>query len=406
LSAIPAAVIALPGRRSAESVRTEVGHIAAVEGMRGVAVLWVMVFHYMVLRAAVPGDLFVAAAKSWAPLEAFAMNGYLGVDLFFVITGFLLSLPWFRHAEAGLPAPDWRAFYGRRARRILPAYYVQLVFLFFIVLPLVYPRIWMESTPFVVGNLGAHFTMLHYTTPLSSSSMTVNGALWTLAIEVQYYLLLPLVAPLFVRWPWKSLLAAAAIAAGWRWLALNELDFLVELFMKLGARAGVPEKAVRHLLETQLPAWSLHFALGILAGRAWMLQRGRIREGLARWTPTVVAGAAILALYAILANGTSFLGAMGWVAFPVLIATAMAAMVSWHAPGFTRLVASWPFAALGRISYSAYLYHLPVLILFNLLLPAASGWIAFPLWLAIVLAVSSTSYGMVEVPYLARARST
>jgi peptidoglycan/LPS O-acetylase OafA/YrhL len=214
------------------------------------------------------------------------------------------------------------------------------------------------------------------------------------------------VAPLFVRWPWKSLLAAAAIAAGWRWLALNELDFLVELFMKLGARAGVPEKAVRHLLETQLPAWSLHFALGILAGRAWMLQRGRIREGLARWTPTVVAGAAILALYAILANGTSFLGAMGWVAFPVLIATAMAAMVSWHAPGFTRLVASWPFAALGRISYSAYLYHLPVLILFNLLLPAASGWIAFPLWLAIVLAVSSTSYGMVEVPYLARARST
>ncbi|MBK6982997.1 MAG: acyltransferase [Betaproteobacteria bacterium] len=99
-------------------------------------------------------------------------------------------------ARGGGPAaPDWRSFYARRARRILPAYYVQLVILFFVVLPLVYPRIWIQSTPFVVGNLGAHFTFLHYTSPLTSSSMTVNGALWTLAIEMQYYLLLPLVAP-------------------------------------------------------------------------------------------------------------------------------------------------------------------------------------------------------------------
>ncbi len=187
--------------------------------------------------------------------------------------------------------PDWRSFYVRRARRILPAYYVQLVFLFFVVLPLLYPRIWIQSTPFVTFNLGAHFTFLHYTSPLTSSSMTVNGALWTLAIEMQYYLLLPLVAPLFVRWPWRSLVAAAAIAAGWRWLAWNDLQVLADFYLRLGAKAGVTEKEVRHLIETQFPAWSLHFALGILAGRAWMLRqkargfrrcRGGFRWGLRR----------------------------------------------------------------------------------------------------------------------------
>jgi len=202
----------------AESVRSEVGDIPAIEGLRGVAVLWVMVFHYFVLRDGKFDDAFIELVKSWTPLEAFVRNGYLGVDLFFLITGFLLILPWYRHADAGLPPPDWRSFYARRARRIVPAYYVQLVFLFFVVLPLLHPRIWIQSTPFVTFNLGAHFTFLHYTSPLTSSSMTVNGALWTLAIEMQYYLLLPLVAPLFVRWPWRSLVAAFLIAAGWRWL--------------------------------------------------------------------------------------------------------------------------------------------------------------------------------------------
>ncbi|MGE0357728.1 MAG: acyltransferase family protein [Burkholderiales bacterium] len=389
---------------AAESVRSEVGDIPAIEGLRGVAVAWVMVFHYFVLRDGKFDDGFLTLLKSWAPLEAFARNGYLGVDLFFLITGFLLTLPWFRHADAGLTAPDWRAFYARRARRILPAYYVQLVILFFVVLPLVYPRIWIQSTPFVVGNLGAHFTFLHYTSPLTSSSMTVNGALWTLAIEMQYYLLLPLVAPLFVRWPWRSLLAAVAIAAGWRWLAWNDLQFLADFYLRLGAKAGVTEKEVRHLIETQLPAWSLHFALGILAGRAWMLRRKREFSAAARWIPVGVAIAALLALHHVLRNGTSFLGQMGWIAFPVMIAVGLAAIVSWPSPILSRMLSAKPLAALGRVSYSAYLYHLPVLLLFNQFLPGFGGWAAIVCWFGVVVGLATVSFRFVEAPYLARRR--
>lgn len=399
MSAIPAPALLAPAP-AAGSVRAEVGNIAAIEGLRGVAVLWVMLFHFVALRERRPDDAFVAALSAWAPLEAFVRNGYLGVDLFFIITGFLLTLPWFRHAEARLPAPDWRTFYARRARRIVPAYYVQLMLLFFLVLPLCYPRIWLESTPFVVHNLGAHLTFLHYTSPLTSSSLTVNGALWTLAIEMQYYLLLPLLAPLFVRWPWRSLAAAALLALGWRWLAWNDLDFLTRLYLKLGAKAGVSEKAARHLIATQLPAWSLHFALGILAGRAWMRRPRNAAPGGRAWLSAAMVAAVLAGLHAALSHGTAILGAYGWTVFPVLLALGLGALVCLPAPALGAAVASPPLVALGRISYSAYLYHLPLLLLFNAYAPATGGPVALPLWLAMVLLAATASFRFVEQPFL------
>jgi peptidoglycan/LPS O-acetylase OafA/YrhL len=301
-----------------------------------------------------------------------------------------------------LPAPDWRTFYARRARRILPAYYVQLVFLFFVVLPLLFPRLWVQSTPMVVGNLGAHATFLHYTNPLTSASMTVNGALWTLAIEMQYYVLVPLVAPLFVKWPWRSLVGAFLIAAGWRWLSDHHMDWLVAAYLKMVAHAGVTEAGIRHLLGMQLPAWAVHFSLGILAGRAWMLRRNKVIGGIGRWVPVVVAAASVLGLYAVLRNGTSLIGQLGWVAFPVVLAAGFAAIVSWPSVGLSKVVASWPLSSVGRISYSAYLYHLPLLLLFNAFLPSVTGGFAPILWAAIVLLVSAASFQLVERRYLSR----
>jgi len=391
---------AVAGATNPEGVRAEVGDIPAIEGLRGVAVLWVMLFHYLVLRDGRLDDAFVAFVKSWLPVEVFVRNGYLGVDLFFLITGFLLTLPWFRHADAGLAAPDWRRFYLRRARRILPAYYVQLALLFFVALPLLHPSIWMESTLIVLQNLGAHFTFLHYTNPVTSASLTVNGALWTLAIEMQYYLLVPLVAPLFVRWPWRSLAGAFAIAAGWRWLAANDLHYLVAAFLKTVAHTGVQEADIRHLLGTQLPAWSLHFALGILAGRAWMLRDRAITAALARGLAPAIALASLVGLYFVLRHGTGTLGQLGWTAVPLLIAAAFVVILCGPPGVLPRSIASWPLAALGKISYSAYLYHLPVLLLFNAFAPAAGGLVALPLWVATVVLVSAASYRYVERPFL------
>ena len=396
----PAPATPQPRPATAESVRAEAGDIPAIEGLRGMAVLWVLLFHYFVLREGKFDDAYVAAVKTWQPVEAFVRNGYLGVDLFFLITGFLLTLPWFLHAAEGRPAPETRGFYARRARRILPAYYVHLVLLFFVALPLLFPRLWIQSPAFITGNLGAHATFLHYATPLTSSSMTVNGALWTLAIEFQYYLLLPFVAPLFVKWPWRCLLACLIIAGGWRWLAAHHLDFIVAWYMKLGERAGVTQADARHLLATQLPAWSLHFALGILAGRAWLRRRGAIPRGMTALAPVAAIATCTGLLFAVLSGGTSSLGQHGWAAYPLLIAGMFAAIVAWPSPLLSRMMAVKPLTMLGRVSYSAYLYHLPMLLLFNAFVPGAGAAFAFILWLVAVLVAAGLSYRFVEAPYL------
>ncbi len=202
------------------------------------AVLWVIAFHYVVVRAAAGiADPWLEALRAVQPVEVMVKNGYLGVDLFFAITGFLLVLPWLRHAQDSLPAPAALPFYRRRLARIVPAYWVQLAFLFFLFVPLLRGIEWWRlDFWFLLYNLGAHATFLHYTTPLSSASLVINGALWTLALEMQWYLLLPLAAPLFARRPWVTSAILVALSLGWRWLAAHDLEALVRFDLALAAR--------------------------------------------------------------------------------------------------------------------------------------------------------------------------
>ena len=116
-------------------VRGEVGSIPTLDGVRGIAVLWVIAFHYAALRP-LDSDPWLGAIAAVPLLNAVVRGGYLGVDLFFLLSGFLLSLPWLLRADAGRPPPDLRDYYVRRVRRIVPAYYVQLLLLFLLFIPL------------------------------------------------------------------------------------------------------------------------------------------------------------------------------------------------------------------------------------------------------------------------------
>lgn len=296
-------------------MRERVGYIAPIEGLRGVAVLMVVFFHYVVLREGVFGDPWIAALAQVEVLNRAVHHGYLGVDLFFAISGFLLALPWLVDARAGRPAPSARAFYARRVRRIVPAYYLQLVALFAVVLPLLHGWTYWRSDLYVYALNGvAHALFVHNLFALTSASMGVNGALWTLAVEAQFYLLLPIIAPLFVRRPLAMLFASLAIAVAWRLLVSS--DFL----------------------RAQLPAYLGHFALGIVLGRAWLDRPVSI--------------------------GSMFLG-------------------------------RGPLAFTGRVSYSAYLYHVPLLLLWNRFATVPPA-LSFPLYLAVVLVVAWMSWRWIE----------
>ncbi len=396
-----------PGETGPEQgVRAEVGTIGAVEGLRGVAVLWVIAFHYFILRRDRADDPFIALVQSARPLELVIGNGYLGVDLFFLITGFLLTLPWFRHAALGLPAPSATAFYWRRVRRIVPAYYVQLAGLFLVMMPAVFGAgFWRDNADYVAANVIAHFTFLHYTTPITSASMSLNGALWTLALEFQYYLLLPLLAPFFVRFPWRAAAAMLLVAAAWRWLAAHDLEALVRWEMARGAKWQVPEAAIRHLLATQLPGYLAHFAIGILVGRAWLAGRGRAvtARSEAAWALAALAG--LGALYASLLGLGGTLGAVAWLLVPGSMGLAMLALVHGAPRTGSFLLGNPALVFTGRVSYSAYLYHLPVLLVWNFTFREVGAW-GFPLYLAFVLSIAWLSFRLVEQPFMKRWKRT
>ena len=382
-----------------QGVRAEVGEIAAIEALRGVAVLWVILFHYWVLRIdAFPNDPWNSAIASIPPLRTIVSNGYLGVELFFLITGFLLTLPWFRHALQGRSAPSARDFYVRRIRRIVPAYYVQLFFLFVVFVPLYYgSNYWMRNLGYLAYNIPAHLSFLHYTTPLSSASMNVNGALWTLSLEAQYYVILPLLAPLFVRAPWRTLVALLAIATAWRWLSSHDMDALVA-WQKSLAWKEVPESAIRHLVETQLPAFLGHFALGVMLGRAWLLARAP-RSGIARLAWIAAACGGLLMVYLVHSSLPGFFGDYTFATAPLAFALALHVAIT-VAPRIGKAFAIAPLRFLGRISYSAYLYHLPLLFNWNLYGPQDWGWMSFATYVTMVLAVSYLSYRFIETPFM------
>lgn len=382
-----------------DSVQGEVGYIPAIEGLRGIAVLWVVIFHYVVVRSGQFSDPLTAWVDTSTVAKIIIRNGYLGVDLFFLITGFLLTLPWFKRAAEGRAVPSARDFYVRRARRILPAYYVQLAILFFVCVPLLNPDLWRAASSFVLGNLGLHLLFLHYMTPYSSASLSINGALWTLQLEAQYYLLLPLIAIWFVRAPYVAAVTFLAISVIWRMLAAHDLQPLISFYDSIGARWNLSEATLRHFAGTQFPAYLAHFALGILCGRAWLANRAAMpRPGLA----AILAGialCALLGLYAAFAGYVPWLGEQVWMVIPFTMATAIWAAISRRPAWGQRLLSAFPLKFVGRISYSMYLYHLPVLYLFDKYSPPLAG-LAFPGYLAIIVGVSTGSFYAVERPFM------
>lgn len=393
----------LQDRHPGESVPATIGHLDGIEALRAIAVTMVVLFHYRVAREGALPDPWIAAAGTMAPLDAALHHGYLGVDLFFLITGFLLVMPWARNAFEGREAPAARDFYVRRIRRIVPAYFVHLVLLFAVFVPLVLGPDWVKRHWLLfTANVLAHATFLQYTTPITSSSLSVNGALWSLTLEAQFYLLLPLLAPVFVRRPWLVGFVLFVVAALWRWAARDAMDPLVAMHMAIGARGGVSEEAVRHLLKTQLPGYLGHFAAGMAMGWLTVRHRPRADEPTSwKWIAASVAGIALL-LWTFPANGGARLGLAG-----LLVATVggLALLFTGVVRGgrAVRLVlARAPVVFVGRTSYSIYLYHLPLLMTWNRFgILDGSAW-SLPAYLATTLAAAWLSWRFVERPFLRR----
>jgi len=163
-----------------------------IDNLRGLAVLMVMVYHWLEFmdssqQTATPTLQFLARSRS------FWVVGNGGVNLFFVTSGFLLFLPYSR-ALLGLQAfPLTQKFYLRRALRILPAYWAAL-FLIVWFLPQEPSGGVILAPTQLLKSVFLHFFMLHNFQ--FGYLFSINGVFWTMAVESQFYLVLPLVARL------------------------------------------------------------------------------------------------------------------------------------------------------------------------------------------------------------------
>ncbi|MGQ4465472.1 acyltransferase family protein [Streptomyces violaceoruber] len=346
-------------------------HIAPLDGLRGVAVLGVLFFH-----------------------AGHFDDGFLGVDLFLVLSGFLITGLLLKEARARDGRIDLLAFWGRRARRLLPALAVVLAGTLLLVWALGPPnllRYALDDGPWVAANLANWHFVADRVGYWDSAGTRVFSHLWSIAVEEQFYVVWPLVLCLTARGRGGGRRVAAVAAAG----AAASLVLMVVL--------TTPADTTRVYEGTDTRAFSL--LLGALAATepaARLVSRlGERATG--RWSLALAAG---IGAYWITADGQNspslFRGGLFLHALAAALLIACLARAPRTPAG--RFLAAAPLRRLGTVSYSLYLWHWPVYLLLSEERLGREGAPRAAVLLAVSVALAVLSKVLVEDPVRFRAR--
>ena len=180
--------------------------------LRGFAALWVYAFHLWVLSGGKQLPLAFAGDLA-GPVQALLAAGYQGIDLFFVLSGFVIAWPYVETRRQRLDRHAIADFYQRRFFRIAPIYYVSIV----AVVVLVHLH-WLAGTRSIAAIL-AHFLFVHTLNP--EWTLSLLGVYWTLPTEMHFYLLFPLLLRVLdVERPLRFAAACIALAIAYRWFSV------------------------------------------------------------------------------------------------------------------------------------------------------------------------------------------
>jgi peptidoglycan/LPS O-acetylase OafA/YrhL len=352
--------------------------LPGLDGLRAVACLMVFGVHF--------GQI-THLSGGWGPFDLgrWLANGNTGVALFFVLSGFLLSLPFWQARAQGLPAPPAGQFLARRAARIMPAYLVCLGALVAV------NRHWQEAD----GSLDILLHLLMVFNFREASTLSINPPFWTLAVEMQFYLLMP------------ALFVMLRPVGRWQaWAALVLLG-LAAYLMHLARVGGIAQPPAHHTysLLAHLP----HFVLGMLAACMFVgRDEGPAREpsgtsGRSDMLLVVVLAMLVLILSTPLDDALQLPAARYNLPFIPLLLCALVVLVATTRLG--RRVFNHPLlSGIGVLSYGVYIFHLPVLhvtarLMNRMALKPDEHWLIFgSAGLVFTLVIAGLSFLLVERP--------
>ena len=306
-----------------------------IDLLRGFAALWVVVSHVVAFRA---WPDFVATG-----VGRVAQMGWVGVDLFFVISGFVIGKTAMAASGTGTP---WRAnFAEHRLRRIVPLYMATLV----LYLLLVDPSPLFNGRQSVI-DVAKHLGFVHNLWPTTHGS--INSPNWSLGLEMQFYLLVALVAPWLAQARvWKILAVWGGVAVMWKYA----LTFVL-----------IPGASIPHhqfIYATQLPGTLDEFGFGICVAK--LASANLLSFSWRRFLAWSAAAAVLLAgAWISVTQSPNFWASIPMIVFwRTLLAAGFAAVLAVFVmlPGTGGRVAR-PFRYLGEISYGIYLWHMPILL--------------------------------------------
>jgi peptidoglycan/LPS O-acetylase OafA/YrhL len=313
--------------------------IPALDGLRGLAVLLVMALHYRI--APWPWTGLLGGA-----LYGIARAGWSGVDLFFVLSGFLITgILWDDRTKPHY----FRDFYARRTLRIFPLYYVTLGVIF-----LLLPRVW--PAPFPPLPLHEQLWYWTYTTNIRTSVGSFAGMglytthFWTLAIEEQFYLVWPAaMRRISLRGAMRVAGATVLVAILVRCTLLS-MNHLTATYTFTFSRMDSLAIGALLALAARRPQ-----GLGPFLGRPWT------------WLGIGAAGVAALILWrGTVSDVDHGIAAIGYTVVAFWWATVLGAVLAGTA--LTRLFSGSVIRWIGRRSYAIYVFHYPIMVLFR------TGW--------------------------------
>ncbi len=360
-------------------------HITPLDGLRGIAVILVLCIHF--------GWTFPETTPVSHALRELLWVGWVGVDLFFVLSGYLIT--------RGLVAPSSQAsgvrlrkFWARRVLRIFPLYYIVL---------LVGSAVCV-AVGVAIPTLPYWFYFQNYALAYDPYVLRWTAPFWSLAIEEQFYFLWPLLA---LKAPRGWLVAITVTLALGCVVARGGMGYEMHVL----EHAGDPEAALQ-VAKIAYRATPTHMDGLLLGALLAILGRDRSSALSKLWTRLrpVVLGVTTLATLGLMAVTHGFNNydgrviAVGYAVLALFFASVVSVAVDGALyPAFARLLESRPLRACGRVSYGMYLLHWPIVVFtiptLERLHASVSPAVSTLLGLAVVLVGIGVTYALAEVSF-------